>query len=118
MAILMIGGSEMPPPKSIDIQYTRVGKTETNAAGNTVMDLLAIKRKITLVWARLTPEQAQDVVGAVNAGPFCDVTVIEPETGETETGEYRTTKEALSSMRYESDAPVGYRDIEVELTER
>lgn len=118
MAILMIGGSEMPPPKSMDIQYTRIGKTETNAAGDTVMDLLAIKRKIALMWAHLAPDQVQDVVGAVNAGPFFEVTIIEPETGETVTGEYRATKTALSSMRYESDAPIGYRNIEVELTER
>lgn len=118
MAIMLIGGVEMPPPKSMDIQYTRIGKTETNAAGNTIMDLLAVKRKITLVWAHLTPSQAADVVTAVNAGPFVDVTVTEPETQETDTGEYRCTKEALSSMRYESDAPIGYRDIEIELTER
>lgn len=118
MAIMLIGGVEIPPPKSIDIQYTRIGKTETNAAGDTIMDLLAVKRKLSITWAHLNPEQAADVVTAVNAGPFVDVTVIDPETGETETGEYRCTKEALSSMRYESDAPIGYRDIEIDLTER
>lgn len=118
MAILMIGGSEMPPPKSIDVQYKRIGKTETNAAGNTIMDLLAIKRTLAIRWAYLKPDQASDVVTAVNEGPFVDVTIIEPETGESATGEYRCTKEGMSSMRYDSNEPIGYKDIEIELTER
>ena len=119
MAILIIGSAEMPPPKSMDIQYTKVGKTETNAAGDTVMDLLATKRKISIQWGHLSPADAQNVAQAVNEGPFISVTFFDPMQQATDTADFRCTKSGMNAMRHSGNGgPIGYTNIEVELTER
>jgi hypothetical protein len=119
MAILTINGAAMPSPSGLEIAYKSIGKAETSASGETVMDRIALKRTITANFSYLTQEGAKALSQAVmqNAN-FFDLTFYDPMTGTELTGIFRATECRLSPYRYAEGVPVGHREGKITMEER
>ena len=118
MAILTINGAEMPSPSEMQIGYKDIGKAETAASGDTVMDRVAIKRTINATFAHLTKDQAQALLIALKTLPFFDLYFFDPLSGTHISGTFRCTSCTVSPWRYVDGAPIGYTGGKITLEER
>lgn len=118
MAILTIDGAAMPSPSEMIVDYKDVGKAETAASGETVMDRIAVKRTVTAVYNYLTPENAALLLQAVKSALFFTLEFHNPMSRETVTGTFRSTTCTVSPMRYEAGQPVGYTGGRIVMEER
>ena len=119
MAILVIDGAEMPSPSKLEITYKSIGKAETSASGDTVMDRIALKRTITATFSHLTKAAAKTLlVAAIQNANFFDLTLYDPMTGEEYGGIFRATACSLSPWCYKDGQPVGYTGGKITMEER
>ena len=118
MAILIINGAEMPSPSEMQIGYKDIGKAETAASGDTIMDRVAIKRTISASFAHLSKDQAQAILVALKTLLFFDLHFYDPLSGESMSGTFRCTSCTVSPWRYADGAPVGYTGGKITLEER
>lgn len=118
MAIIAINGLDMPSPQTMEISYREIGKNETNAAGQKVMDRVALKRDLKCVWRYLSKEDAGILLGQITPEPFMDVSFVDPVTGENAEGEYKAADTVIKPNRYANGFPVGYADITINFQER
>ncbi len=75
--MLKIDGVEMPAPVKYDVDIMNIVKAERNAAGDMVIDLIAVKRKIELDLKMLNNEEISKVLKSV-APPTFDVEYFDP----------------------------------------
>lgn len=118
MAILTINGEAMPSPKEMKISYAPVGKSESNAAGDTVMDRIALKRTLKATWAYLTALQAASLIGTAQDDYFMTAAYVDPMTGASYSGTFYVKSCELEVVRYEGDVPTAYRDVTITLAEQ
>lgn len=118
MAVIAINGMEVPSPQTMEITWREIGKSDTNAAGQLVMDRVAIKKDLKFVWRYLSVDDMRFLIGLVNAEPFLQITCIDPATGEDAQGEYRAVDRLVKPSRYQDGKPAGYSDLQITFEER
>lgn len=118
MAVLIINGMDMPSPQTMEISWREIGKKETNAMGQMVMDRVALKRDIKCVWRYLSVDDARVLFGIVNAEPFFSLACVDPVTGENVVGEYKAEDRLIKPARYAEGKPVGFSDVQITFQER
>lgn len=99
--MLKINGNDMPTPSKLYVvQYPIQSKDDKNAAGQTVRDRIATKRRIECEWSYLSRADMATLLAAV-AGVFFTVNYFDPydnalkaitcEVGERVMGMYQIT---------------------------
>ena len=116
MAVLSINGTDMPSPSAMEIQYDAVGKQETNAAGNTVMDRLGVKRTLKCTWNHLNAEDAAILLTAAQAENWIELGFYDPQSGEDE-GVFRVERASAPVFRVVEGVPV-FRSVQIDFRER
>lgn len=86
MAVLEIGGKEMPPVKSITVTAEKIWSSKTGRTANGDMkgDLIAIKLKAQIVFTPLSDEQNALVDAAISPAYF-SAKFRNPRNGKIET---------------------------------
>ena len=83
MAMLKIGGADMPAPSSMKIALFDVSSgQERSASGEIIMDRVAVKRKLDLSWAFLSGAELARLLNAVTDSAFFEAAYPDPATGE------------------------------------
>ena len=83
MAVLKINGVEMPAPSSMKIAVFDVSAGgERSADGSLVADKIAVKRRLTLGWAYLSPEDMAALLSAAQQDAFFTAEFPDPGTGQ------------------------------------
>lgn len=118
MAVLTVNGVEMPSPSSMKVEIFDVGSFgERSASGRLVSDRIAVKRKLALKWACLTPEQLGRLLGAVGQAAFFEVGYPDPETGGAGSMVCACSERTAGVLMIRDDRPV-WTDVEMEWIER
>lgn len=114
--MLSLAGTSVRTPSLLRVVFSNIAKIEHNAAGMTVMDRLARKRRLEIQWAYLTNAQMSTIAGKVTA-PFFSVSYYDPESG-AKTITCRVENFETGMQRYAGSAAVGWQDVKLELIEQ
>lgn len=118
MAILTINNVDMPSPSELHINIFDVGDfSRRDMAGDAVADRLALKRELSLTWARLSGAQLATLLGAINAGVFFTATYPDPATGEARAGDFRAVSRTAEARRA-ADGEICWANVEITLEEK
>ena len=117
MAVLTVNGAEMPSPSGMRVEIFDVGSSgERSASGRLVVDRVAVKRRLKLKWACLTPAQLGLLLGAVGQGAFFEAGYPDPETGPAAMT-CACSDRTAGVMMIRNDQPV-WTNVEMEWIER
>ena len=115
MAVLKINGAAVKSPAQLKVRLLEVGAGETrSASGELVSDRVAVKRRLSLSWAFLEPEELSALLSA--AGESFQAEYPDPMGG-MRTAFFRCGEAATGVMRMVGGAPV-WTDVSMEWTER
>ena len=118
MAMLTMGGANLPAPSALKISLIDVSaQADRTASGLAVIDRIADKRRIHLKWALMTAAQMQSLLTASGSGAFFSVTYPDPVTAASRTATVFAESRAAGILRMIDGSPV-WTDVEITLTER
>lgn len=118
MPVLQVNEQAVPTPSALSVTvYDAGGTVDRNARGDTVIDRGAVKRRLDLTWAHLTPAELSGLLAAVGASAFFEATYPDPETGAARTMTCYAEERSAAVLRVEGGAPV-WRDLKMRWTER
>ena len=117
MAVLTIGGAAMPSPSEMKVSVFEVGSGDVrSASGALVKDVTAVKRRLNLCWAHLTPLELGSLLDAVS-GVFFEAEYPDPVSMAARTAVFRAGECTAGILKMENGAPV-WTDVSMEWTER
>ena len=105
MALLNIGGVDMPTPSTYDYGIQDISNAERVANGDIVIDRIATKGKIFLKFAHLTRDELSLLLGAVSPVSF-EVQFEDPLTESIVTSTYYVGDRKMGIFRYVNDEPI------------
>ena len=118
MSVLWVNQRAVPSPSALEVSaFDVAGAAERNALGETVVDRVAVKRRLDLVWAHLSPEDLAALLAAVGAEAFFEARYPDPETGSLRTMTCYVEDRSAALLRLEAGAPV-WHDLKMRWTER
>jgi hypothetical protein len=115
MALITANGVNLPTPTDFQVGITDISKTDRNAAGTTIREVIATKRTLSLSWAYLSSTDMSTVLNAVS-GVSYSVTYYDPQTNGNRTGNFYTGDRSLGMMDFISGVP-RYKDVKFDLIE-
>ena len=116
MAMIRIGGAEMPSPSELKVEIFDVGvQDERTADGGLAVDRIAVKRRLNLAWAHMTPAQLGALLKLV-AQPLFEVTYPDPETASSRMMQCTCTGRTAGVLLIRSGSPI-WTDIRLTLLE-
>ena len=117
MAILTVGGAAMPSPSEMKVAVFEIGSGEVrSASGALVKDVSAVKQRLSLRWAHLTPVELGNLLGAVS-GAFFEAEYPDPVTAAARTAVFRAGECSAGVLRMVGGEPV-WTDVSMEWIER
>ena len=117
MAMLTVNGAAIPAPSEMQVTVFDVNPAqERSAAGELVMDRVAVKRRIDLRWAYLAGSDLAALLSAVGGG-FFEAGYPDPVTGEARSMRCCCGDRASGVLRMEDGAPV-WTNVEMSWTEK
>jgi hypothetical protein len=116
MAMLMIGGQAVPSPCTLRVEILDMGTGRRNALGGQVIDRVAVKRRLSLGWARLTGAELELIWGlAGGAGVFFEV--MYPDGGQARTMTAYAEEKNTRLLSCENGIPI-WTDVSLFLKEK
>ena len=116
--MLIINGSAVKSPSSMEISLFDVGDaSKRNAAGEQIIDRIATKRRLSLAWSVMTPEQLSGLFSAIGDQPFFTVSYPDPVTGLARTATCFCDERSTGVLRMAAGVPL-WRDVSMTWTER
>lgn len=117
MAVLTVGGAGVPSPSEMKVTVLEIGSGDVrSASGALVKDVVAVKRKLNLRWAHLTPVELGNLLGAVS-GAFFEAEYPDPVSMAARTAVFRAGDCSAGVLRMVGGAPV-WTDVTMEWMER
>lgn len=116
MALLTIGGEEMPTPSEMNIGYMDLSKAERNANGLMIIERVATKRKLEIKYAYLSSADLSKLLSAV-APTFYNVKFLDVKTGAFQTASMYCGDRSVGWLDYVDEIP-RYKDLSFDLIER
>lgn len=117
MAVLTVNGAAIPAPSEMNVSIFEVGSGEQrSASGNLVADVTAVKRRLSLRWAHLSPLELGGLLGNTAAALF-EVSYPDPLTAATRTMTCRCGESTAGVLQIRADQPV-WTDVKMEWIER
>lgn len=104
--MLKLNGITVRQPNSMTVNINDLDdRTTRSANGTLIRDRIAIKRKINLTWAVLTPSQLSTILQAVKNTHFL-VTYPDPYVGSTQTKTFYVGDRSSAIYTYKDGSPV------------
>ena len=114
--MIKINGTLLPTPSGYSVNIMDISKAERNAAGTMVIDRIATKRKIELVWKYVDKAGLSNVLKLV-APVFFTVEYIDPEDNALKTGTFYCGDRNVGALDYRS-GNIRWKDIKFNLIEK
>ncbi len=119
MAVLKIASAEVLSPSRVFVTLNIKDKTDTNAAGGTVIDGLPRKRRVECEWSYLTRAQMATILTAIDtASKFFAITYFDPFDNALKTITVYTSEQVMGMQRYDGTTPKGWQDVKIYFNER
>lgn len=116
MALITVGGVDLPAPSDFNVGVQDISKADRNARGTMIMERIATKQKLELSWNYLSRVQLSQVLTAVQP-VFVTVTYIDPVTNVSKTGTFYAGDRSLGMLDFKNSVP-RYKDVKFNLIER
>ena len=111
--MLKIAGTTVKTPTELKIGRFDLSKSGRTASGKMVMDIVATKRRVDVVWKMLTDSELQTIIDTITANkPFFSLEY--PDTGGTKSmtcyaGDIVTSLwHTKNGVRYWEDVSIGF----------
>ena len=105
--MLKINGIEIKTPSGMEVGLTEIGdRSRRNAAGEQVIDRIAVKRRIHVVWSILQPSEAAALFSAIGAQAFFQVQYPDPLTGKARSAVCSCERQSAGVQRMENGAAI------------
>lgn len=114
--MIKIDGVTIPTPSDYLVGIQDISKAERNARGTMIIERIATKRKLELMWRYLNREQLQQVMNAV-ASVFFTVEYPDPKDGTMRTGTFYVGDRTVGAIDYR-DGQVRWKDCKFSVIER
>lgn len=116
MAVLTVNGAAVKSPSALKVSVFEVGSgQQRSASGALVVDCVALKRRLELNWAHMTPGELGELLGAVSGGGF-SAEYPDPMLG-VRTADFRCGEAVAGVLRIADGAPV-WTDVSMEWLEK
>lgn len=116
MALLTIGGEEMPTPSEMNISYMDLSKAERNANGLMIIERIATKRKLEIKYTYLNSFDLSRLLTALSP-TFYNVTFLDVKTGAYQTASMYSGDRSVGWLDQVDGVP-RYKDLSFDLIER
>lgn len=114
--MIKIDGVGLPTPSEYLVGIQDISKAERNANGTMIIERIATKRKLELVWKHLTQQELSQVLNSV-APVFFQVEYHDPQDNSKKTGTFYCGDRTAGAIDYQQ-GQVRWRDIKFNLIER
>ena len=102
--MIKIDGVVIPTPSKYTPGIMNITKSERNAAGKMIMEIIAVKRKLEMSWGILTSQETSDLLNAVS-GTFFTVEYPDPQTKNINTGEFYVGDRVAGMVSFNKGVP-------------
>jgi hypothetical protein len=116
MALINIGGTDLPTPSSYSPKIIDITKSDRNAAGTMLVERIAVKRQIDLGWSYLSGEDLSTILNAVS-DVFFTVTYLDPQNNAMQTGTFSCSDRQTGMISFTNGVP-SWSNVSFQLTER
>src|SRR5689334_17195658 len=104
MALINIGGTDLPTPSSYSPTIKDILKSDRNAAGNMIIERITTKREIALGWSYLSGDDYSTVLNAVSS-VFFTVTYFDPQANAIQTGTFSVSDRQAGLIQFTNGIP-------------
>lgn len=115
MALLQIGGKDMPTPTEYSISYMDLSKADRNANGSMIIERIATKRKLALTWSYITAVDLSTILQAIAPTSYT-VYFRDAQYNNMQTGVFYCGDRNVGMISYIDGNPV-YKDFSFDLIE-
>lgn len=116
MAILNIGGVDIPAPSSLKTGIMDISDAGRNAKGDMIIDRIATKRKLSLNWGVLNASDLSKILNAVSP-VFFSVRYLDTEDNIYKTGTFYSGDRNVDTISFNNGIPT-YKNLTFDLIER
>ena len=114
--MIKIDGRAIPAPTDYGVGIQDISKAERNARGDMIIERIATKRKLELVFEFLPKSEHQQLLKAV-APVFFQVEYPDPETGAQRTGTFYAGDRTIGGLAY-INGQMHWKDCKFNVIER
>ncbi len=114
--MLKINGTLIPTPSDYGVGIMDISKAERNAAGTMIIERIATKRKIEVVYKYLSQSELSTLLAAVATVSFT-LEYRDPQTGTAKTGSFYCGDRKCGAIDYKAGV-TRWKDISFSLIER
>lgn len=114
--MLEVNNIQIPTPSSFQVGIMDLSKSERNAQGDMLIDIIATKRKLELKYKHLKPSELSQLLQLISS-TFFFVRYPDPETGNFETKTFYKGDRTLPMYSFIDGEPV-WKDIAFNFIEK
>jgi len=114
--MIKIDGVQIPDPSDYQVGIYDLSRAERNAAGTIVIDRIATKRKLELMWRYLSNEELSNLLKLVSP-VFFEVEYVDPQDNGRRVGVFYCGDRTVGAFRYKNGKII-WKDIKFNLIER
>lgn len=115
MAVLKVDGAAVKSPSEMKVSLYEIGSgVLRSASGALVQDVVAVKRRLSLRWAHMTPAELGALLGRVSGADF-EASYPDPGGG-ARTARFRCGDISTGLLRMDGENPV-WTDVAMEWDE-
>lgn len=113
--MISINSVQMPTPTTFQIGITDLTKTERNANGGLIIEVIATKRKLDLSYNYLSATSFSTLLNAISASTF-SVTYPDAQTAVDRTATFYCSEKNAGAIDYQNGI-MRYKDVKLTFTE-
>lgn len=115
LALLNIGGVDMPTPSEFTVSLQDISKADRNANGTMVLERIATKQKLQCKWSYLSSADLKTILGAISPVSY-SVTYTDPTTNVLATKQMYCGDRSIGYIDFQNNTP-RYKDFGFDLIE-
>jgi len=115
MALLTIGGTNMPTPTEMTLSYMDISKADRNASGRMVLERITTKRKLSITYSYISASNLSTVLNAISP-TYYSVTFLDAKTNSFTTTDMYCGDRGMGMISYVDGIPL-YKDFTFDLIE-
>jgi hypothetical protein len=116
MALISVGGVDLPTPSELQVGIQDLSKGERNANGMMIIERIATKIKLEISYTFLSKADLSKVLNAV-APVFFSVSYLDPQTDSMRTGTFYCGDRNCGMLSFTNGVP-RYKDVKFNLIEK
>lgn len=114
--MINVNGVEIPTPSDYRVGIQDISKAERNAKGTMIIERIATKRKIEMVWKYLSKEDLSKVLNAVSP-VFFQVEYLDPQENRRKSGTFYSGDRNVGALDY-INGNIRWKDVKFSIIER